>query len=107
MKIERCSYKVNSRNFLFNNRESTIMTIQVEVSLYPLKTVDPAPIIDAFCRVLEQDGHDIQIGSMSTCIKGESERVFTSLQKAFEHIAKDHKVVMAVKYSNACPKIDI
>ena len=83
------------------------MTIQVEVSLYPLKTVDPAPIIDTFCRVLKQDGHEIQIGSMSTRINGESGRVFTSLQKAFEHIATDHKVVMTVKYSNACPKNDI
>ena len=83
------------------------MTIQVEVSLYPLKTVDPAPIIDAFCRVLEQDGHEMKLGSMSTRINGESERVFTSLQKAFEHIAKDHKVVMMVKCSNACPPIDI
>ena len=36
------------------------MTIQVEVSLYPLKTVDPAPIIDTFCRVLKQDGHEME-----------------------------------------------
>ena len=83
------------------------MTIQVEVSLCPLKTVDSAPIIDTFCRVLEQDGHGIKIGSMSTRIDGESGRVFTSLQKAFEHIAKDYKVVMMAKYSNACPPIDI
>lgn len=80
------------------------MTIQVEVSLYPLKTVDSAPIIEMFCRVLEQDGHDIKVGSMSTRIKGESGRVFTSLQKAFEHIARDHNIVMTVKYSNACPE---
>ena len=80
------------------------MTVQVEVSLYPLKTVDPAPIIEMFCRVLEQDGQDIKVGSMSTHINGASGRVFTSLQKAFEHIAQDHKVVMMVKYSNACPE---
>ena len=83
------------------------MTIQFEISLYPLKTVDPAPIIDTFCRVLEQDEQEIKIGSMSTRINGESERVFPSLQKAFEDIAKDHKVVMMVKCSNACPPIDI
>ena len=81
------------------------MTIQVEVSLYPLKTVDPTPIIDTFCHVLEQDGHDIKIGSMSTRIDGESGRIFPSIQKAFDYVAKNHKVVMTVKYSNACPKI--
>ena len=79
------------------------MTIQVEVSLYPLKTIDPAPIIDTFCRLLKQEGHGIKAGSMSTHINGESGQVFTSLQKAFEHIAKNHKVVMMVKYSNARP----
>jgi len=81
------------------------MTIQVEVSLYPLKTVDPTPIINTFCSVLEQDGHEIQIGSMSTRINGESGFIFPSIQKAFEYVANDHKVVMTVKYSNACPKI--
>ena len=83
------------------------MTIQVEVSLYPLKTVGTTPIIDAFCRVLEHDGYEIQTGSMSTRINGESGRVFASLQKAFEHVAQNHNVVMTVKYSNACPQIDI
>ena len=83
------------------------MTIQGEISLYPMKTVGTIPIIDAFCRVLEHDGYQIQIGSISTRINGESGRIFPSIQKAFEYVAKDHKVVMTVKYSNACPPIDI
>ena len=82
------------------------MIIQVEVSLYPLKTEDSSPIIGTFCRVIEQDGHKLHIGSMSTRINGESERIFPSIQKAFEYVAKDNKVVMTVKYSNACPKSD-
>ena len=82
------------------------MTIQVEVSLYPLKTEEPTPVIDTFCRMLEQRGHKIHIGSMSTRLNGESNRVFVSLQKAFEQVVEDHDVVMIVKYSNACPKID-
>ena len=82
------------------------MMIQVEVSLYPLKTENPSPIINRFCRIIEQDGHEIHIESMSTRIHGESERIFPSIQKAFEYVAQDNKVVMTVKYSNACPKIE-
>jgi len=81
------------------------MTIQVEVSVYPLKTEEPIPVINTFCRMLKQGGHKIHVGSMSTELNGESNRVFISLKRAFEHVAEDHDVVMIVKYSNACPEI--
>jgi len=77
--------------------------VQAEVSLYPLGTTHLAASIDGFCRVLQARGLEVIGGPMSTRVVGESAAVFEALRVAFEQAARDRKVVLVVKVSNACP----
>ena len=81
------------------------MTVQAEVSLYPLRTKDLSEPIGAFIRVLKHSGVEVSPGAMSTRISGEEEDVFAALRQAFTDVARDHEVVLTVKLSNACPGV--
>ena len=80
------------------------MKIQVQVSIYPLKTKSLSEPIDEFCRILKDKGLKVQTRTMDSFIIGESDAVFKSAQEAFEQIAEKYDVVMDFKISNACPK---
>jgi uncharacterized protein YqgV (UPF0045/DUF77 family) len=79
------------------------MTIQAEISLYPLKTARLQPVLDRFLERLDQ--HDIEIveGAMSSRVRGGTTDVFAALSDAFSAVAEDHSVVLILKASNACP----
>ena len=79
------------------------MKIQVELSLYPLKTKEIAPSIESFLRALAWKGISIDPGSMSTVVAGESRAVFQAIAKGFEKVAKRDEIVLIAKVSNACP----
>jgi len=79
------------------------MRVEVEVSLYPLRTEKLSEPINAFCRVLIQRGLDIESGPMSTRISGRSNEVFDALRDAFSEVAQHDQVVLAMRMSNACP----
>lgn len=81
------------------------MKIQAEISLYPLKESQISAYIDEFQNVIQQAGVSIRVGSMSTIIYGEREAVFQAVSDAFAQVADQCKVVLIVKYSNACPDI--
>jgi uncharacterized protein YqgV (UPF0045/DUF77 family) len=82
------------------------MYIQVELSLYALRTKDLSTPIDLFSDVFA--GQDVRIipGAMSTIVGGERSLVFQLIQKAFEKVSEKHEVVLTAKISNACPQAE-
>ena len=80
------------------------MKIQVQISIYPLKTKSLSEPIDEFCRILKGKGLKVQTRTMDSFVIGESNAVFKSVHEAFEQIAEKYDVVMDFKISNACPK---
>ncbi len=79
------------------------MTLQAEISLYPLGEPLLLPVIEDFVQRSREHGLNPQIGAMSTVVVGESEIVFSAISKAFASAAREHRCVLVVKYSNACP----
>ena len=80
------------------------MKIQVQISIYPLKTKSLSEPIGEFCRILKDKGLKVQTRTMDSFVIGQSDAVFKSVQEAFEQIAEKYNVVMDFKISNACPK---
>jgi len=81
------------------------MTIQAEVSLYPLKTEDLTAPITRFVRRLEARGLQVDPGAMSTRVSGPCEALFAGLAEAFAAAADRHQVVLTARISNACPPV--
>ena len=81
------------------------MKIQAELSLYPLKELHISTHLNDFLDTIKSAGLVVNIGPMSTIISGESELVFQALSDAFGKTAEKCKVVLSVKFSNACPCI--
>ncbi|MGC9327732.1 MAG: YkoF family thiamine/hydroxymethylpyrimidine-binding protein [Candidatus Hinthialibacter sp.] len=79
------------------------MTIQAEVSLYPLGNPEIGDAIDAFINRLSRPGINVQKGNMSTTLDGDLPDVFDALRMAFEETANENAAVLIVKMSNACP----
>lgn len=79
------------------------MKIQAELSIYPLKEVHLAPYIDSLLHTIMRQGLTISTGIMSTIVAGERELVFQAIADGFAIVADQCKVVLIVKYSNACP----
>jgi uncharacterized protein YqgV (UPF0045/DUF77 family) len=79
------------------------MKVRAEISLYPLRTAELSNPIDEFCRILQSQGLEVQIGPMSSSVSGECKDLFKAVQEAFEQLAEDYQIVMTAKISNACP----
>jgi uncharacterized protein YqgV (UPF0045/DUF77 family) len=77
--------------------------ITAQVSLYPLSSADLSPAIDEALRILREHGLDVEIGMMSSLVRGEETAVFAALQSAFSQVAGQGPVVMVATFSNACP----
>jgi uncharacterized protein YqgV (UPF0045/DUF77 family) len=82
------------------------MKVQAEISLYPLRQNDLTKPIRQFIQVLENNNLQIKTGPMSSLVTGDCQVVFEKLQKAFESLAEEYKVVMTAKISNACPEVN-
>jgi len=78
--------------------------VQAEVSLYPLRTSKLSEPLETFWRALLREDIDIESGTMSTRIAGESDSIFAAVRTAFGLAAAEHDVVMVLKMSNACPE---
>jgi uncharacterized protein YqgV (UPF0045/DUF77 family) len=77
--------------------------ISAQVSLYPLKRADLSPAIYQALNIFREHGLDVTPGSMSTLITGDEATVFAALQAAFQHAARQGRVVMVTTFSNVCP----
>jgi uncharacterized protein YqgV (UPF0045/DUF77 family) len=78
------------------------MKVQTEISIYPLKTTELSSPVGEFCRILQAQGLEVQIGPMSSFVSGECKDLFKAVQEAFERLAEKYQVVMTAKISNAC-----
>jgi uncharacterized protein YqgV (UPF0045/DUF77 family) len=79
------------------------MIIQAEVSLYPLRAEKIGPVLEQFLDTLRTPTLVVELGSMSTRVRGETHEVFASLDAAFSEVLENNEVVLIVKASNACP----
>ncbi len=79
------------------------MFISAQISLYPLKELRLAPLIEAAWTTLEKNQLQLTKGTMSTVVAGEADRVFAAIQEVFQQAAEKGAVSMVVTYSNACP----
>jgi len=77
--------------------------ISAQVSLYPLRTENLGPAIDAFAEALREAGLHVEPGAMSTLVVGEADPLFAALQSGFAAACAEADVVMQVTVSNACP----
>ena len=81
----------------------TMVTIQAQVSIYPLRRSHVSPAVDAFVAELSARGLKLEPGPMSTLVAGEGEAVVAALRDAFARVADSGDAVMVVTVSNACP----
>jgi uncharacterized protein YqgV (UPF0045/DUF77 family) len=82
------------------------MRVQGEVSLYPLRTATLMDFIHPFVGHLRRRGLSVEVGPMSSCVRGECRDLFHALGEAFQAAARQCDVVVTVKVSNACPETD-
>jgi uncharacterized protein YqgV (UPF0045/DUF77 family) len=82
------------------------MKIQAEISLYPLRRNELTKPIQIFIQGLRSNKLRVEVGPMSSYVTGDSRVVFEKLQRAFEKVAEEYKVVMTAKISNACPEVN-
>jgi len=80
------------------------MKVQVQISIYPLKTSSLSEPIEEFCRILKNKGLKVKTRTMDSFIVEESDTIFKSVREAFEQIAEKYDVTMDFRISNACPK---
>jgi uncharacterized protein YqgV (UPF0045/DUF77 family) len=79
------------------------MTVQAEISLYPLRTPHLSQAVDSFTAALRDAGLKVATGTMSSLIEGDADALFTALGHAFSATADRAQVVLVLKVSNACP----
>ena len=79
------------------------MGVTAQVSLYPLRQVSLGPAIEEALEAFGKRGLQVEPGTMSTVIAGDSPAVFAALEEAFARAAGRGHVVMVVTLSNACP----
>ena len=78
-------------------------TISAQISLYPLRQSHLGPAISTLAETLRASGLDVQPGTMSTVVIGDSDKVFDSMKLSFQSAAARGDVVMVVSLSNCCP----
>jgi uncharacterized protein YqgV (UPF0045/DUF77 family) len=76
--------------------------ISAQVSLYPFRHEQLAPVIDEALEELRRRGLEVQPGTMSTLVLGSEESVLSALREAFGKASRRGEVVMVVTISNAC-----
>lgn len=76
-------------------------TVHVQLSIYPLRQPRLGPAIDKARTILIAHGFQPEVGSMSTHVTGELNKVFAALTEAFTGSAADGDVVMVIAVQNA------
>ncbi|MFV9511328.1 YkoF family thiamine/hydroxymethylpyrimidine-binding protein [Tepidibacillus sp. LV47] len=80
--------------------------ISCQLALYPLATKEFAKVIVEALKALEplqKEGLIIEVGSMSTVIKGKDDLVWKAVRLLFEEAAKDgQQIVLTASISNEC-----
>lgn len=79
------------------------MRTSAQISVYPLRQQHVGPAVEAVRRAFESADLAPEVGTMSTLVSGEADRIFEALREAFESAAGTGDVAMVVTLSNACP----
>jgi len=79
------------------------MKVEAEVSLYPLTEVNLEHPVHDFAHVLETHGCTVEVGPMSSIVKGESPAVFEALRIGYEKAAQKSGCLLIIKACNVCP----
>lgn len=75
--------------------------ITAEVSLYPQKTTNASQIISSSLQTIDRNNLKVNVGSISTSIKGSDEEVWNGLKSLFEQAKNQSEVNMVVTLSNS------
>jgi uncharacterized protein YqgV (UPF0045/DUF77 family) len=79
------------------------MDVSAQISIYPLRQAHLGPTIERARQALERRGLEPEVGTMSTVVTADVDRLFPALKEAFESAAAGGDVVMVLTVSNACP----
>jgi len=79
------------------------MNVELEVSLYPLTEEQLEHPVQDFVDVLEEHGCTVDVGPMSSIVKGDSSDVFGALRVGYEQAAQKSGCVLIIKACNVCP----
>lgn len=75
--------------------------ITAEVSLYPQKTTNASQIINSSLQSLNNNGLNVNVGSISTRLQGSDEEVWSSLKSLFDRAKGQSEVNMVVTVTNS------
>ena len=75
--------------------------ITAEVSLYPQKTTNASQIISSSLQTIDRNNLKVNVGSISTSIRGSDEEVWNGLKSLFEQAKGQSEVNMVVTLSNS------
>jgi uncharacterized protein YqgV (UPF0045/DUF77 family) len=78
-------------------------TISVQLSLYPLRQPHLGPTISKALEAFRARGLQVETGTMSTVVVGETDALFDALKMSFQSAAALGDVVMVASISNCCP----
>lgn len=79
--------------------------IACQVAIYPLAATDFDEVILEAIRSIEeykQDGLSIEVGSMSTILRGPDDLVWKAVRQLFDMSGKNNQIVLNVQMSNEC-----
>ncbi len=78
----------------------SVMTCQM--ALYPLNTRESSQVIAEILAQMDWQGVDVQVGSMSTVIRGEEKVVWEKIRVFYTLATRDHQIVLNLSVSNEC-----
>ena len=79
------------------------MEVAAEVSVYPVGEPHLVHPVQAFVSVLKEHGCEVEVGPMSTIVKGESSDIFEALRVGYERACDKGGFLLTVKACNVCP----
>jgi uncharacterized protein YqgV (UPF0045/DUF77 family) len=82
------------------------MAVTAQFSLYPLRSGEIGPAIEAALAAVRASGVSARTGRMSTMLEGTEEQIFAALQAAFRAAAEQGDAVLVATVSNACKRAD-
>jgi uncharacterized protein YqgV (UPF0045/DUF77 family) len=79
------------------------MSVEVEVSLYPVTGGYAAHPVHDFVEVLKNHGCAVETTPLSSIVTGEPSQVFDALREGYEQASCKGGCVMVAKACNVCP----
>ena len=79
------------------------MIVQAQFSIYPLKEQHLSPYIGKALEIIKKSGLDVEEGSMSSVVNGESATIFKAFDEVINALGDKTHFVITATISNACP----